>query len=210
MVAAVSGLALTAVLPTTAALTADGQSPQRQQITPDSLEVTADPNASLQLSKPSEITKVDPDVQLRSIVSASAAEVTPEAAKGSLDFPLPTAMQINSPYGPRIGPTTGGADFHTGLDLQASCGLTVNAAAEGTVVSAGWDNTGYGNRVVVDHGNGLETTYNHMTSVAVQVGDTVSRDQLVGNAGTTGNSTGCHLHFEVQIDGEMIDPQKWL
>ncbi len=210
MVAAVSGLALTAALPTTAAISANGENPQRQQITPESLEVTADPNASLQLSKPSEITKVDPDQQLRSIVSASAAKVTPEASKGTLDFPLNTPMQINSPFGPRVAPVGGVSNFHNGLDLQAACGVNVDAAAEGTVKSAGWDNTGYGNRVVVDHGNGLETTYNHMSSVAVKVGDKVSRGQQVGSAGTTGASTGCHLHFEVQVNGETIDPLKWL
>jgi murein DD-endopeptidase MepM/ murein hydrolase activator NlpD len=102
--------------------------------------------------------------------------------------------------------------LHNGQDFGAPCGTPVYAAADGTVVETGWAG-GYGNRVVIAHGsvNGvsLATTYNHLSSFAGASGS-VSRGQVVGYVGTTGMSTGCHLHFETRESGTPVDPVKWL
>ncbi len=98
---------------------------------------------------------------------------------------------------------------HTGLDFAASSGTPVRAAASGTVVSTGYAGA-YGNRVVIRHGNGLETTYNHMSSISVSPGQKVSTGQRVGRVGSTGNSTGPHLHFEVSKNGRFMNPATWL
>lgn len=90
-----------------------------------------------------------------------------------------------------------------------ACGSPVKASAAGTVVQAGWAGHS-GNRVRVDHGNGLETTYNHNSSLKVSVGQKVKRGQVVSLSGTTGNSTGCHVHLEVLVDDTPVDPAGWL
>src|SRR6478752_3906136 len=103
-----------------------------------------------------------------------------------------------------------GGYMHTGIDFGATCGTPVYAAAAGTVFSAGWGNDGGGNRVKISHGvvqgNSLTTIYYHNTSVVVSVGQQVSQGQLIAYSGTTGNSTGCHSHFETWLNGEAVDP----
>jgi murein DD-endopeptidase MepM/ murein hydrolase activator NlpD len=102
--------------------------------------------------------------------------------------------------------------LHTGIDVGVPCGTPVRAAADGQVISAGAAG-GYGNRVVIDHGqaNGgnLVTDYNHLKSIAVRRG-TVKEGQVIAYSGTTGLSTGCHLHFDTLVNGEYVDPLKWL
>ena len=120
-------------------------------------------------------------------------------------------MSVASPFGLRTSPITGGSgEFHTGLDLVASCQTAVFAAGSGTVVEAGWSPYGGGNRIVVDHGNGLQSTYNHLSSIETAVGAIVATGQRLAGAGTTGNSTGCHLHFEVLLNGLTVNPQGWM
>ena len=120
-------------------------------------------------------------------------------------------MTTVSPFGNRVSPITGGSgDFHRGQDLVAQCGTSVLAAAAGTVTFAGWHPYGGGNRVVVDQGTGLKTTYNNLTSFKVTQGQKVSRGDIVAFSGTTGASTGCHLHFEVEVNGQVVDPNGWL
>ncbi len=103
--------------------------------------------------------------------------------------------------------------LHDGTDFSASCGSAVYAAASGRVMSA-YYNAGYGNRVIIDHGFthgvSLQTSYNHMTSFVTEPGQHVSRGQLIGYAGTTGYSTGCHMHFMVYVNGYTVDPVSWL
>ncbi len=115
---------------------------------------------------------------------------------------------ITSRQGPRTHPVTGEYKNHGGTDIGASYGTAIWAADSGTVVysSDGW-NGGWGNYVMIDHGNGMQTLYAHMSSRAVSVGQTVSRGQTIGYVGSTGMSTGPHLHFEMYVNGSRIDPQ---
>lgn len=126
-------------------------------------------------------------------------------------WPLPGGY-VTSEYGPRVDPINGIASFHNGLDIASVCGSPIVAAAAGTVVMAG-PAGGYGNRVVVDHGviggNHLATSYSHLQAIAAW-GGSVSQGQVVGYEGTTGWSTGCHLHFEVFVNGVGTNPRGWL
>jgi murein DD-endopeptidase MepM/ murein hydrolase activator NlpD len=115
---------------------------------------------------------------------------------------------------PVSGPVTSGfglrwGRMHEGIDIAVGVGTAVRAAAAGTVIYAGWM-SGYGNLVVVDHGNGLSTAYAHNTSLVVGVGQSVSAGQLVSYSGNTGNSTGPHVHFEVRVNGSAVDPLGYL
>ena len=114
---------------------------------------------------------------------------------------------INSPYGMRTNPVSGIYKLHAGVDIGASYGTSIYAAAGGTVIQAG-ENGGYGNCVMVNHGNGYTTLYAHMSSIAVSNGQSVSQGQVLGYVGSTGNSTGPHLHFEVRVSatGSTMNP----
>ena len=112
---------------------------------------------------------------------------------------------ISSYYGGRTGPINGGFDWHPGLDIAVDIGTPVYAAAMGTVDMAGW-NGGYGQFVKIRHGNGYESAYGHMSGIAVSTGQQVRKGEIIGFVGSTGYSTGPHLHFEVFVDGENIDP----
>lgn len=126
---------------------------------------------------------------------------------GSLVWPS-YCTYITSRQGPRTHPVTGEYKNHGGTDIGASYGSAIYAADSGTVVRSadGW-NGGWGNYVMIDHGNGMQTLYAHMSSRAVSVGQTVSRGQTIGYVGSTGMSTGPHLHFEMYVNGSRIDPQ---
>jgi murein DD-endopeptidase MepM/ murein hydrolase activator NlpD len=124
----------------------------------------------------------------------------------------PSTAAVSSEYGMRYHPVLNYWRLHAGRDYANNCGTPIYAAASGTVISAGVAG-GYGNQVVVDHGVqggvSLATTYNHLSSIA-RHGGSISRGQVVGYTGTTGTSTGCHLHFETREDGNPVDPRKWL
>jgi murein DD-endopeptidase MepM/ murein hydrolase activator NlpD len=203
---AATGLALTVGLPATSPVMATSESGQTEAALAvgggSQPEVSAEASAKIDFSRAAVATKADPDGKLKQLLSAQSV--------GSMASPLDT-LSTASPFGYRISPLTGGSgDFHRGQDFVAQCGTAVHAAAAGKVTFAGWHEYGGGNRVVVDHGNGLETTYNHLSSFNVKVGDTVNRGDTVALSGTTGASTGCHLHFEVQVNGEVVDPMGWL
>ena len=125
-------------------------------------------------------------------------------ASGSMMWPA-TSHAISSPFGYRIHPISGVQKFHAGVDIGASYGSPVMAADGGTVILAGW-NGGYGNCVVINHGNGLTTLYGHMSSIAVSVGQSVGKGQTIGYVGSTGASTGPHLHWEVAVNGSVVNP----
>jgi murein DD-endopeptidase MepM/ murein hydrolase activator NlpD len=122
--------------------------------------------------------------------------------------PIPAA-HIGSPFGWRIDPFTGRQALHTGLDFEASVGTPIQAAAGGVVVTAEV-HPQYGNMVEIDHGNGLVTRYAHASKLLVKKGDLVKRGQAVSLVGTTGRSTGPHLHFEVLVQGVQQDPRRFL
>jgi len=103
--------------------------------------------------------------------------------------------------------------FHTGhlaLDIAAPAGTTVHASDAGVVTWAGWRNNGGGNVIEIDHGNGIVTVYNHLGSIGVTVGQTVARDEAIGAVGCTGNCTGPHVHFEVIVNGVLVNPLRYL
>ncbi|MFL6822901.1 MAG: M23 family metallopeptidase, partial [Xanthobacteraceae bacterium] len=112
-------------------------------------------------------------------------------------------------FGVRIDPDQGAPAMQTGLALHGESGDPVRATADGTVIAAGW-NGGYGRVVEVDHHNGLSTRYAHLSSIDVRVGQSVKSGQIVGKVGSTGRSTGPHLHYETRLKGEAVDPQKFL
>jgi murein DD-endopeptidase MepM/ murein hydrolase activator NlpD len=126
--------------------------------------------------------------------------VGPASAAGLV---WPVSGAITSGFGPRWG------RMHEGLDIAGSSGTPIAAAATGTVISAGWSG-GYGQLVVLDHGNGLSTAYAHLSSISVSAGQTVPQGSAVGGMGTTGSSTGVHLHFEVRVNGAAVDPLGYL
>ncbi|MUK00554.1 peptidoglycan DD-metalloendopeptidase family protein [Vibrio cholerae] len=142
---------------------------------------------------------------------ALSSSVTP-AAKERKAFSVPVAdAVVASTFGYRVNPMGGyGSELHTGLDYASACGTPVTAADTGTVIDSGWHAYGGGQRIVVDHGDGMKTTYNHLSVLGVASGTAVQRGDLIGAVGSTGNSTGCHLHFEVMVGEDKVDPQPWL
>lgn len=120
-------------------------------------------------------------------------------------FSWPVTGTITSPFGWRSNPFGGSPEFHQGLDIAAPTGTTVTAAAGGTVIMAQWYG-GYGNYILIDHGAGFSTGYGHLSAIYVSNGQAVKRGQAIGAVGSTGASTGPHLHFEVRIDGKPVDP----
>lgn len=123
--------------------------------------------------------------------------------------PVIGEIELSSGFGVRSDPFLGRPAMHTGLDFRASMGDPVRVTANGTVASADWSG-GYGRMIEVDHGNGLATRYGHLSQINVKVGETVKIGQVIGEVGSTGRSTGPHLHYETRIDGEAVDPQKFL
>jgi murein DD-endopeptidase MepM/ murein hydrolase activator NlpD len=123
--------------------------------------------------------------------------------------PMIGDLEMTSGFGVRNDPFLRSPAMHTGLDFRADMGDPARATAAGTVTIAGW-NAGYGKMVEVDHGNGLATRYAHLSAIDVQVGENIRIGQVVGRVGSTGRSTGPHLHYETRIDGDPVDPQKFL
>lgn len=140
--------------------------------------------------------------------SRQAGQPRAGAATGILDWPIPGAP-ITSGYGPRRHPIFGDERMHTGVDFGASAGTPIRAAADGVVVVAG-ERGGYGLTVVIDHGDNLATLYAHQSGLAVGEGERVRRGQVIGAVGATGFATGPHLHFEVRVRGNPVDPVPWL
>ena len=123
----------------------------------------------------------------------------------NLQWPVPSCTLITSRFGYRVAPTTGASTYHGGLDIGAGMGASIVAAGAGDVIYAG-ANGGYGNCVMIDHGNGVVTVYAHMSSIGVSYGQYVTAGQYVGAVGSTGVSTGPHCHFEIRINGVQTDP----
>ena len=124
-------------------------------------------------------------------------------------FGWPIRGRITSGFGYRRHPIFGGLHLHTGIDIAAAYGRPISAADSGEIIFSGlWD--GYGKAVVIDHGRGYTTVYGHMSRIYVQAGQAIDKGQVVGLVGSTGFSTGPHLHFEVRVNGHPVDPQSYL
>jgi murein DD-endopeptidase MepM/ murein hydrolase activator NlpD len=114
-------------------------------------------------------------------------------------------LSLTSNYGVRSDPFNGGARMHKGIDIPGPMGTPIYATADGVVSRSGWA-SGYGNLVQISHGGGMETRYGHMSKLLVEANSYVKRGQLIGLMGSTGRSTGSHLHYEVRVDGAAINP----
>lgn len=123
---------------------------------------------------------------------------------------LPVAGFISDVFGSRPDkPLAGVGDFHEGADIAAGCGHPVSAATAGTVISVGWYGS-YGNWVLIDHGDGVQTGYAHNSAILVNEGQTVVAGETIAEVGSTGASSGCHLHFETRVDDSQINPQPFM
>ena len=116
---------------------------------------------------------------------------------------------VTSDFGPRRAPTRGASSYHQGCDLGAGCGTPVRSTAPGRVVFAGW-NGGYGNTVMVQHPDGSRSLYAHLSRINVRPGTRPGINTVLGRVGTTGTSTGCHLHFGIMRGGRLVDPQNYI
>lgn len=132
-----------------------------------------------------------------------------QAPTGKFTWPCPSSRRITSDYGPRNSPTAGASSYHKGIDIGAAYGADIVAAADGTVVFAGYSNSA-GNYVTVSHGGGLYTVYMHCSSLVAGNGQSVSRGQVIAKVGSTGISTGNHLHFGVTLNGSYVNPWGYL
>ena len=140
--------------------------------------------------------------------SSSGGGAAYAGATGSFVFPVASYVYISSRFGERVHPITGELKNHNGMDIASNMGTTVYAADGGKVVLAEWYG-GYGNCIMIDHGNGYKTLYGHLSSIAVSDGQGVSQGAVIGAVGSTGNSTGPHLHFEVYANDSRIDPEQF-
>ena len=149
--------------------------------------------------------------------SGTAAEPTPtptptptpsteSVATGSFIWPVPGSKLVTSMYGNRMHPILGYERYHSGVDINGTPGMPIVASDGGTVILSSYDAGGYGNYIVISHGNGKTTLYAHMSAAAVSVGSVVTQGQTIGYVGSTGLSTGPHLHFEITINGSRVDP----
>lgn len=150
------------------------------------------------------------DAFIRSVIKGcDPALVRQLSAVAELAWPLKGAMKVTSPYGERVHPIIGEEAFHRGVDLRAHYGSPVYAPASGIVLYTGRKTT-YGNMIILLHGGGVATVYGHLWKFAVHAYERVAKGQLLGYSGSTGFSTGPHLHFEVRQDGEPTNPLEWL
>lgn len=164
---------------------------------------------------PLELLPSGSDVRL--VTPLGAPPVAPVSPIGPVDgdgrLGMPVDGPITSPYGMRLHPILNVWKLHDGTDFGVGCGTPVRAAEDGTV-TATYADAAYGNRVLIDHGEvegrALSTAYNHLTDWTVTPGQRVSRGDLIGHVGSTGYSTGCHLHFMVEVDDATVDPESWL
>ena len=145
--------------------------------------------------------KADPKPEAKAEVKVEAKKVEPKYESR----PVISTAQVGSTFGYRSDPFTGRARFHAGCDIKARWGESVGASLGGVVQYVGWYH-GYGNLVIISHGGGVTTHYAHLSSFDVQVGERVQRGQIVGRAGSTGRATSAHLHYELRVDGNPVNP----
>jgi murein DD-endopeptidase MepM/ murein hydrolase activator NlpD len=148
-------------------------------------------------------------LQRIAIVRTQVDRLTRTLGSVPLRKPVAGELDLSSGYGVRLDPFIRAPAMHTGVDFRGETGEPVRATAHGTVTAAGWSG-GYGRMVELDHGNGFVTRYGHLSVIDVRAGQAIKIGQTVGRLGSTGRSTGPHLHYETRVDGESVDPQKFL
>ncbi|WP_245430797.1 M23 family metallopeptidase, partial [Rhodoplanes roseus] len=148
-------------------------------------------------------------VQRVRLARAQAERLTKALVAIPIRKPVSGDVDFSSTFGVRVDPFLGRPAMHTGLDFRGSSGEPIRVTANGTVTTAGWTG-GYGKMIEIDHGNGLATRYGHLSEILVHPGQSVKIGQVVGRMGSTGRSTGPHLHYETRVSGEAVDPQKFL
>lgn len=148
-------------------------------------------------------------VQRVSLARAQVDRLTRTLASVPVRRPIMGEPDISSGFGMRLDPFIRAPAMHTGMDFRGDTGDPARATADGTVTIAGWQG-GYGKMVEIDHGNGLATRYAHLSDIAVKIGQRVRVGHIVGKVGSTGRSTGPHLHYETRVNGEAVDPRKFL
>ncbi len=153
--------------------------------------------------------KIQRELQAQAAREAANGTQTKYTGTGRFLWPCPASSRITSQYGYRIHPVYKTKKFHAGIDIGAGYGSNIIAAEAGTVSTATYG-SGYGKYVVINHGSGITTLYAHCSSLLVNVGDKVSRGQVIAKVGSTGVSTGNHLHFEVRINGSTTDPLSYV
>lgn len=141
--------------------------------------------------------------------SASGSNSSVQYGGGTFTWPVPGFYGISSDYINRISPISGKPEFHSGIDIPASYGQDVVAAADGVIITSGWVN-GYGNTIIISHGSGIVTLYGHNSSLVASNGQVVKKGQVVAKIGSTGWSTGNHCHFEVRVNGDHTNPWPYL
>lgn len=212
-VAAVSGLTLAAISPQFTSSNEESLAVEAQRTATSAVvDVKAPGNGEVQVQRAALTSERSESVvkeeRFSEVLTASGGDIARLATPGLLDRPL-ESNRITSPFGHRKNPTGAGFMNHSGIDYGVACGTPVMAAASGTVTVSNWAGHS-GKRVTISHGNGLETGYSHNSSLIAKVGQKVERGEVIALSGTTGNSTGCHVHFEVITNGQFQNPAGWL
>ena len=179
---------------------------QSLEVSGDATTITVerDGYTSAAAPKPKPAPKPAPKPKPAAPVKAAAA-----AAVAVPVWTLPTSGRVSSVFGPRVAPVAGVNPFHKGTDIAAQLGQPVRAAQSGTVIESGFVGS-YGNWVLIDHGNGIQTGYAHSSQNLVGVGQHVAAGATIALVGSTGASTGSHVHFEVRVGGTQVDPQPFM
>lgn len=171
--------------------------------------LNSDINALKKQEEEAEKAEKQLQAQITAALKASTQKAVVYSGNGKFGFPLTSYSKISSPYGWRIHPITKTRKLHSGIDYAAAYGTSILAAEDGVVLTAGW-NGGYGYCVTINHGGGYVTLYGHCSSLSVSAGQSVKRGQVIAKVGSTGNSTGNHLHFEVRTGGSAVNPAGYL
>lgn len=149
------------------------------------------------------------EASIRNLIAERTRSAAAAKSTGSGVLAKPSSGPVVSRFGPRVHPIHGTTKMHNGIDIDGPYGVTIVASEDGTVILAG-DKGGYGRTVMIDHGGGMVTLYAHMQAFSVSLGDRVSRGEKIGEIGSTGLSTGPHVHFEVRINGNPVNPMSYL
>ena len=180
-----------------------------QDVDPAILRQIATTSAASQLGQggPYEPVKADSDSTFKQLFSSWKKLDNLQVGAIAVPSEKPVRMAaFTSGYGVRSDPFGGGAARHMGIDLAGPTGTPIYATADGVVSASGYNNGGYGNLIKLDHGRGVETRYGHLSAMLVSPGQRVARGQLIARMGSTGRSTGSHLHYEVRIEGKAVNP----